>query len=70
MSTLTKEKKAEIDALPYRELLYRVRFSPLGSPDFTGEVGEYFLKRMEELRSAPGGNEMHVAASKSIGWER
>jgi len=66
---LTDELKAEIDAKPYHELLYKCRFAPIGDEMFQGESGKYWGKRMAELRSVPGGDEMHTAASKRIGWK-
>ena len=66
MNAMTPEKKAEIDAMSYRDLLTLWRFSPAGNPMFVGEVGEYFASRMFELRDAPGCHA--VAISKSIGW--
>jgi hypothetical protein len=68
MATLTPELKAKIDSKSYQDLLYDWRFTPVGDTTFQGESGEYFSKRMAELRSAPGGNEKHVSASKKIGW--
>ena len=65
---LTDEKKSEIDAMSYEQLLRGWRFSPCGDPMFEGETGEYWGKRMKELRAQPGGQERHVAASKAIGW--
>ena len=67
---LTPENKAIIDAKTYRELLSGVRFAPLGDKWFQGQTGDYWGKRMNELRNAEGGEEMHVATSKSIGWVR
>ena len=66
---LTPENKAAIDAKSYEELLRGVRYEPLGSEWFQGETGEYWNQRMNELRALPGGDERHVAASKSIGWD-
>lgn len=65
---LTEERKAQIDAKSYEQLLAGWRNSPIGSPWFQDETGEYWAARMKELRSQPGGDEQHVAASKSIGW--
>ena len=63
---LTIENKAAIDEMTYEQLLRRWRFSPSGDPWFQGETGEYWSKRMKELRQKnPSG---HVAASKRIGW--
>lgn len=64
---LTTENKAKIDAKTYTQLLAGVRFSLCGDPWFQGETGEYWLKRMAELRAQPGGNERHVSASKALG---
>lgn len=60
--------KQWIDNATYAQLLQRWRFSGVGDPMFKGDTGVYFEKRMKELRSAPGGEEMHTAASKEIGW--
>ena len=65
---LTVENKNEIDAKSYKQLLAGIRFSPSGSPWFQGETGEYWYKRMREMREAPGGNEMHTRVSKELGW--
>jgi hypothetical protein len=65
---LTPENKAAIDAKSYQALLAGVRFSPVGDRWFQGETGDYWLKRMSELRAAEGGDAKHVAASKSLGW--
>lgn len=65
---LTSDNKAHIDSLCYQDLLRKVRFAPIGDPWFQDETGEYWGKRMNELRAQRGGNERHVAASKSIGW--
>jgi hypothetical protein len=62
------EKKAEIDAMSYEQLLRLNRFEPIGSPWFQGYVGTYLMLRMAELRGAPGGQAEHVRASKAIGW--
>tara|TARA_Y100001973_G_C5188828_1_gene329587 strand:+ start:1846 stop:2043 length:198 start_codon:yes stop_codon:yes gene_type:complete len=62
------KEKEYIDSLSYEQLLSAVRFAPIGDPLFQGEKGEYWLKRMNQLRSKPDGEEMHVNASKSIGW--
>lgn len=67
---LTDELKADIDAKTYVSLLRTWRFAPSGDEMFQGESGDYWAKRMKELRSQPGGDEMHTRASKSIGWGR
>jgi hypothetical protein len=65
---LTPEAKARIDAMSYAQLLERWRFAPAGDTLFRGETGEYWGKRMAELRARPGGQGEHVAASKRLGW--
>lgn len=65
---MTDELKAKIDAKSYRELLEQWRNAPLGAEPFQGESGEYWGKRMAELRAEPDGDDRHVKASKSIGW--
>lgn len=67
MTILTKETKDRIDSMPYRDLLREWRYAPVGHPDFKGEVGEYWASRMKFLRDQDGS--MHVAASKSLGWD-
>ncbi len=64
---LTKENKEYIDSLSYEYLLSRWRFAACGDVWFQGETGTYWGERIAELRS--GNNAMHVAASKSIGWD-
>jgi hypothetical protein len=65
---LTPERKAHVDGLSYEQLLSRWRFAPVGDTWFQDETGDYWGKRMKELRAQPGGDDQHVAASKSIGW--
>lgn len=64
---LTPERKAAIDAKTYEQLLYGVRFVPIGDPWFQDETGDYWLARMKELRAQPGGDDRHVEASKRLG---
>ena len=66
---LTPENKSIIDNKSYEELLSGVRFAPIGDPWFQGETGKYWGERMSEMRKEEGGNERHVKASKSIGWD-
>jgi hypothetical protein len=65
---LTPSNKAHIDSLSYEGLLSEWRFAPIGSLWFQGETGDYWSKRMKELRDKPGGQDKHVSASKSLGW--
>ena len=62
---LTPENKEHIDSLYYEDLLKHWRFAPVGDPWFQGETGEYWGKRMAELRTQGAD---HVGASKRIGW--
>jgi hypothetical protein len=63
---LTAENKNHIDSLSYEELLSHWRFAPSGDKWFQGETGEYWGKRMAELKAS--GQVDHVAASKNVGW--
>lgn len=63
---LTPEKKAQIDAMSYEQLLKKWRFAKAGDPLFVGETGDYYGKRMNALRDTVD----HVAASKHIGWKK
>jgi len=63
----TDEMKTWVDGASYKQLLDHWRFATIGDPFFRGEIGAYYTKKMKERRNAPGGNEQHVAASKSIG---
>ena len=65
---LTEQNKNSIDGMSYGALLEEWRTAPVGTPWFQGETGEYWGKRMAELRASPGGQNEHVAASKAIGW--
>lgn len=66
---LTQERKNHIDSLSYYNLLSSWRFAPVGNPWFQGETGDYWSKRMKELREKPGGDAAHVKASKELGWD-
>jgi hypothetical protein len=65
---LSNEMKAWIDNASYESLLERWRNSPVGSPWFQGDLGDYYAKVMRERREKVGDAE-HVRASKSIGWK-
>ena len=65
---LTDANKQHIDALDVEALLSHWRCAPVGDPWFEGETGDYWGKRMRELRAQPGGNARYVAASKALGW--
>ena len=66
---LTPENRAHIDAKSYAALLKHWRNAPVGDPWFEGETGRYWWERIRRLRAAPGGNAVHVRASKRL-WER
>ena len=66
---LTDKVKAYIDSLSYFGLLGKWRFTPAGDPMFQGESGQYFAKRLSEMREKVGDDE-HVATSKALGWEK
>lgn len=63
---LTPDNKKRIDAKSYEGLLAEWRNAPIGSPWFQGETGDYWSKRMKELREQGAD---HVGASKRIGWD-
>ena len=64
---LTEEGKNDIDAMSYEDLLRTWRFAPAGDPRFNGESGQYWGKRLAELRKKEPDN--GVGASKRIGWD-
>lgn len=64
---LTEGNKKDIDGKSYEQLLVYWRFAPAGDPWFQGETGEYWAKRMRELKES---GIDHVGASKRVGWER
>jgi hypothetical protein len=66
---LSDELIAQIDAMPYVEMLRRWRFTAIGDPLFQGDSGDYFNRRMRALRSLPDGNAVHAAACKAVGMD-
>jgi len=64
-----EEMKKWIDEASYESLLEKWRFAPVGSPWFQGDVGSYYNEVMMRKRKEVG-SDAHVAASKSIGWEK
>lgn len=62
---LTPENKKIIDSKSYTELLSNWRFAPSGDVWFQGETGDYWGKRMHELKEKVD----HVGISKEIGWK-
>jgi hypothetical protein len=77
--TTKQEMVAWISQATYEELLRKWRFEPAGSHWFRGEVGKYFEKMMQvrkvseevaqELMTGET-PDVHVQASKKIGWDR
>lgn len=65
---IPQDLKDWIDNASYESLLSRWRSAPVGSPYFQGEVGVYYSEVMAKKREEVGQDE-HVRASKSIGWE-
>ena len=64
---LTPENKKYIDGLSHYSLLERWRFAPVGDKWFQGETGEYWGKRMSELKSQNPAQA--VQDSKNLGWK-
>ena len=62
------KQKEWIDNASYEELLRKWRFAEIGDPFFTGEIGQYYAKKMDTKRNEVG-NEEHVRISKKIGWQ-
>ncbi len=48
---LTKERKAKIDSKDHYQLLQGWRFASIGDPMFQGDSGDYWGKRMAELKA-------------------
>lgn len=65
--TMTETIKKRIDDMDYESMLSLWRNAPIGHPMFQGEIGKYFSEVMAKKRDEVG-NDAHVAASKSIGW--
>lgn len=63
---LTKKNKTHIDNLDYYGLLFCWRNSKSGDKWFQGETGNYWGKRMGELKAKDPA--AAVQASKDIGW--
>ncbi len=63
---LSDANKTHIDSLGVYDLLYKVRFASIGDEWFQGETGEYWVKRLSEVRAQD--NDVYVRASKDMGW--
>lgn len=63
---LTEENKKYIDSLSYFGLLSHWRFAAIGDSWMQGETGEYWSKRMLELKEKAD----HVGDSKALGWTK
>ena len=62
------ETKRSIDNMDYESMLSLWRNAKVGHPMFQGECGQYFAEAMKKKRQEVG-NDEHVRASKSIGWD-
>ncbi len=65
---MDEKTKQEIDNMDYESMLRLWRHAPVGHPMFQGETSQYYSKVMAEKKEKIG-NEAHVRASKSIGWD-
>lgn len=63
---LTEANKQTIDNKSYAQLLMGWRFNAAGDPWFQGTTGEYWAKRMAQLKEQDPMEA--VRASKEIGW--
>ncbi|MCI4438027.1 MAG: hypothetical protein JHC33_14570 [Ignisphaera sp.] len=61
---LTPELKQKIDNMNIYDLLSKWRFALVGDPIFQGESGEYWSKRMHELREQDP--ELYTKVSKQL----
>lgn len=62
-----REMKRWIDNASYEELLRKWRFAPLGDKYFSGNIGEYFTKKIIEKRNKLSSKE-ESEISKKVGW--
>lgn len=62
-----QDMKYWIDTASYEQLLSRWRFASIGSPWFTGDVGQYYKEVMGKKREEVGDSE-HTKTSKAIGF--
>lgn len=68
MTEMTEqERRLWVDQASYGELLSKARHEPLGSPWFSGLMGDYLLNEMKR-KSALLNTEARTAASKAAGW--
>lgn len=65
---LTPEQKQRIDSLGVKELLAKVRFAPLDDEELSGESGEYWIDKLQQLKKDD--NYAFVKASKELGWSQ
>lgn len=66
---IPESMKKTIDGMTYEQLLGHWRFAAIGDPFFKGEVGDYYAAVMRKKKEEVG-NDIHVAASKRLGWDR
>lgn len=60
--------KQWVDNASYTELLSKWRFAPIGDRFFQNDNGKYYSMVMQQKHNEVG-NDAHVQASKSIGWD-
>ena len=65
---MSEETKAFIDGMDYEYMLGLWRNAPSGHYLFQGETGKYYSEVMARKLKEVGQDE-HVRASKSIGWD-
>ena len=61
---LTVELQEIIDKLTYKQLLIGWRYANAGNEMFEGDSGEYWYKRMQEIKPLN-----HATISKQVGWK-
>jgi hypothetical protein len=67
---MTLERKSEIDAMFYIEMLRLWRFAPLGDPLFNNsEESNYFCEVMKTKRNLID-DSTYSNISKQIGWQK
>ena len=61
------DMKKWLETATYKDLLRKIRFEPMGSIWFKGEIGDLFMKRYTVVKKETP-VEDQVKASKEIGW--
>ncbi len=63
---LNEKTKEFIDSLPYEELLQQYKIAPKTDPWFQGEMGRYWLKRMDLLKPSDTPEEKNTIIFKAV----